>query len=114
MRTRESAITQMASNVHGPALRDLAPKKLEYLQAMLADDGPSATADIEQRLGASHGYQSVYRDRLIEDELIRPAGRGSVEFALPYLRETLELRSGGPRTPGSLDSGVRRRRTPGR
>lgn len=113
-RCRDSAITQMATNVHGPALRDLAAKKLEYLQVMLPDDGPSAIADIEQRLGASHGYQSVYRDRLIEDELIRPAARGTVEFALPYLREALEQRTAGAGGHGALDSGVRRRRTPGR
>lgn len=111
-RALTSAIDQMATNVHGPALRDLAPRKLEYLEAMLADEGPSAVADIAQRLGTYHGYQSVYRDRLIEDELIRPAGRGKVEFALPYLREALLMRRDGPTGPrADLGGGVRARRT---
>lgn len=111
-RALASAIDQMATNVHGPALRDLAPRKLAYLEAMLADDGPSAVADIAQRLGTYPGYQSVYRDRLIDDELIRPAGRGLVEFALPYLREALRARRDGPTGPhGELGGGVRARRT---
>lgn len=110
--TLASAIEQMATNVHEPALRGLAPKKMEYLSAMLLDDGPSAVADIAERLGTYAGYQSVYRDRLIEDELIRPAGRGMVEFALPYLREALirrGTRDAGHGTPPA--QGVRPRRT---
>lgn len=113
-RALPSAIEQMATNIHGPALRDLAPRKLEYLEAMLADEGPSRVSDVANRLGTYHGYQSVYRDRLIEDELIRPAGRGYVEFALPYLREALQRRRDGVRGPsGELGGGVRARRTPG-
>lgn len=110
----DSAILQMATNVHEPALRDLAPRKLEYLEAMLRDEGPSAVADIAARLGTYAGYQSVYRDRLIEDELIRPAGRGAVEFALPYLREALLRRRATGEGAGAEAlpaSGVRARRT---
>lgn len=111
-RTLPSAIEQMAVNVHGPALRDLAPRKLAYLEAMLTDDGPSQVADIAARLGATHGYQSVYRDRLLDDELIRPAGRGAVEFALPYLREALLRRRSRPEGPAAAPgTGVRRRRS---
>jgi hypothetical protein len=35
----------------------------------------------------SRDYTNVYRARLIAAELIEPAGRGRVDFALPYLRE---------------------------
>lgn len=111
-RTRASAIQQMATNVHEPALRDLAPRKLAYLEAMLADDGPSSVAAIAERLGTYASYQSVYRNRLIDDELIRPAGRGAVEFALPYLREALERRHAHGDGAGALPAtGVRARRT---
>lgn len=114
-RTRDSAIRQMHINVHGPALRGLAAGKLAYLEAMLEDEGPSATAEITRRLGRDHGYQSVYRRRLIEDDLIQPAGRGFVAFALPYLRESLLLRRQehpGPDAPPDVT--VRRTRSGGR
>lgn len=107
-----SAIAQMATNVHEPALRELAPRKLAYLEAMLLDEGPSAVSDLTERLGTYAGYQSVYRDRLIEDELIRPAGRGRVEFALPYLREALlARRAAGDGARALPATGVRARRT---
>ncbi|HIY22946.1 MAG TPA: AAA family ATPase [Candidatus Brachybacterium merdigallinarum] len=91
-------IDAMIHNVHGPALRDLSGRKAEYLHAMLEDDGPSQVAEIAERMGIDGANQNVHRSRLIHDELIRPAGRGLVEFAMPYLREALERR----RETGSL------------
>ncbi|EWS80126.1 hypothetical protein BF93_05415 [Brachybacterium phenoliresistens] len=111
-RTRDSAIRQMHMNVHGPALRGIAAGKLAYLEAMLEDEGPSSTAEIGRRLGRDHGYQSVYRRRLIEDDLIQPAGRGYVEFSLPYLRESLLLRrQEHPAPDAAPDVTVRRTRS---
>jgi len=110
---REGAIAQMATNVIEPALRSLAARKREYLEAMLLDDGPSAVADIAARLGVAAGYQSVYRERLLDDELIRPGERGTVEFALPYLREALLAGRGRDAETAPLASGVRARRTRG-
>lgn len=95
-------IQDMIKNVHRPSLKGLSARKRDYLTAMLQDQGPSRVADIAERLGESHSYQSVYRDRLIHDGLIRPAGRGEVEFALPYLREALtNLQAGALPTPGA-------------
>lgn len=109
---RRESIGQMIRDVHQPALRDLSPGKLAYLEAMLDDDGPTRVADIEQRLGKSPGYQSVYRDRLINDEMIRPTQRGYVELAMPYLREALLERLSGTqyytRTPTASISAARR------
>lgn len=95
-----SVVTEMMRNVHGPALRDLSAKKQDYLRAMLEDEGrPSNVGDIARRLGIDPREQSTYRERLIRDELIEPAGRGYVQYALPYLREALEDRQqGGTRT----------------
>lgn len=90
--TRSGVIERMGRLVHAPALRDLARGQRDYLGAMAKDDGPSSTGEIAARLGVSMQYQNVYRDRLIEGELIRPAGRGLVDFALPYLREHLRAR----------------------
>lgn len=92
---RRECIGQMIRDVHQPALRDLSPGKVAYLEAMLDDEGPTRVGDIEHRLGKSTGHQSVYRDRLINDEMIRPAQRGYVELAMPYLREALEERLTG-------------------
>ncbi|WP_229660041.1 ATP-binding protein [Tersicoccus solisilvae] len=108
-RIRIEVIAEMIRNVHGPALRGLTRRKTDYLLAMVTDAGPSRVADIAERMGVTVKYQSVYRARLIEDELVRPAGTGLVEFALPYLREALlDRQSGGPLA--NADDDVRRPR----
>ena len=106
---RETVVAAMIKNVHGPALRGLSPRKREYLRAMLEDEGPSAVGDIARRMGIDPRNQSTYRERLIEDDLIRPAGRGFVEYALPYLDEALrhEERE-GVGSDVEPDRGVRR------
>ncbi|MEJ5913999.1 hypothetical protein [Pseudokineococcus sp. 1T1Z-3] len=53
------------------------------------DDGPSRTVDVATRIERDMRYQSVYRDRLIAAGVIRPAGHGLVELAVPYLGEYL-------------------------
>lgn len=110
---RTDVIREMVKNVHRPALRDISGRKLDYLNAMLEDEGPSRVADIAARMGEDRRYQSVYRERLIHDELIHPAGRGRVEYALPYLREALEaLRAGIAPTPGADEITRTRTRPP--
>ncbi len=56
---------------------------------MAADPGPSRIADVAKRMGVDVNYANQYRRRLIEAELIAPAGRGKVAFTLPYLRDYL-------------------------
>jgi len=46
-------------------------------------------SDIATRLGVDRNYASQYRLRLIATGLISEAGRGRVEFTLPYLGEYL-------------------------
>ena len=107
--SRDAVVAAMIKNVHGPALRGLSPRKREYLHAMLEDEGPSAVGDIARRMGIDPRNQSTYRERLIEEELIRPAGRGFVEFSLPYLADALhhEART-GVGADVEPDRGVRR------
>ncbi|MGP5693768.1 ATP-binding protein [Brachybacterium alimentarium] len=108
-------IAAMIKNVHGPSLRGLSSRKREYLHAMLQDEGPSNVGDIAERMGIDPRNQSTYRERLIDDELIRPAGRGLVEFALPYLGDALrhEKEEGAATEPGSgLTRSHRSRRDP--
>ena len=56
---------------------------------MARDDGPTEIADLKARFGRSDSYVSNYRRRLIDAEMIVEAGRGRIDFALPYLREYL-------------------------
>lgn len=59
---------------------------------MSHDDGPSKTSEtseIAKRLGVSSTYAGQYRLRLINAEIITPAGYGKLAFTMPYLREYL-------------------------
>ena len=85
--TRPAIVERMSRLVHAPALRGLPEGQRAYLRAMAQDDGPSSTGAIGERLGVTKGHQNVQRTRLIERELVVPAGHGLVDFALPYLRE---------------------------
>jgi hypothetical protein len=89
----ETAVAQarrrLGSLVYDPALGEASDVDRSFLLAMSQDDGPSRVVDVIERLQITRNYASVYRRRLIDAELIEPAGRGSVDFALPYLREYL-------------------------
>ncbi|ANS78963.1 hypothetical protein SGUI_1567 [Serinicoccus hydrothermalis] len=85
-------VDRMSRLVHTPALRELPQGQLDYLQAMSIDDGPSSTGEVAARLGVSKQHGNVVRGRLIDRELIVPAGHGLVDVALPYLREHLRRR----------------------
>ncbi|WP_299520647.1 ATP-binding protein [uncultured Serinicoccus sp.] len=82
-------VDRMSRLVHTPALRQVPPGQLDYLRAMAQDDGPSSTGEVAARLGVSKQHGNVVRGRLIDRELIAPAGHGLVDMALPYLREHL-------------------------
>lgn len=82
---------RLGSLVHATALADLSDVDRTFLLAMAKDDRPSTMADIIDRLGpkVTGQYANVYRNRLLDAGVIRQAGRGRVDFALPYLREYL-------------------------
>ena len=84
-----SARERLGALVHAPAVANASEVDRSFLYAMSADDGPSKMADIQGRLGVDVNYASQYRLRLIDAELIEPAGRGYVRFAVPYLRDYL-------------------------
>jgi hypothetical protein len=80
---------RLGSLVYEPALDEASDVDKSFLLAMAQDDGASRISDVIERLRITNNYASVYRRRLIDAELIEPAGRGRVDFALPYLREYL-------------------------
>jgi hypothetical protein len=65
----ENARRRLGSLVHAPALKE--------------------ASDIDKSFLLDKGYASVYRQRLIDAELIETARYGYVGFTLPYLREYL-------------------------
>lgn len=80
--------------VHETALNDLSDVDREFLVAMSVDDGPARVSDLADRLGQSRQYINHYRGRLVAAGVIEAPARGRVDFAIPYLRETLRDRFG--------------------
>ncbi len=85
----EAARARLGSLVHETALAELSGVDRAFLSAMAHDDGPSRLQAIAGRLGKGLNYVSVYRARLLEAGMIAAAGRGKVDFAIPFLREYL-------------------------
>ena len=97
-----NALSRLGDAVHGPELDGLSPVDKTYLLAMAQDDGPSLTSTIAKRMGKGVNYANSYRARLIDAQVIRDAGYGKVDFAIPYLRQYLRehaayIRMNGPR-----------------
>lgn len=112
---RRESIGQMIRDAHQPALRDLSPGKLAYLEAMVDDDGPTRVADVERRLGKSPGYQSVYRYRLINDEMIPPPNAVTSSWRCPtFVRHSSNASAARSTTRGPLRPQSPRRAAPER
>ncbi|WP_296145831.1 AAA family ATPase [uncultured Corynebacterium sp.] len=87
-------LERLGVHVHQPALREVPARQMEYLRAMAAieaDTGSSdvSTAALSEHLGRPSTALSDIRARLIERDLITPAGWGLVEFSQPYLGQYL-------------------------
>ena len=83
----EASLREVGALVHEPALNDLSETDRAFVRVMVEDDGETAIADVERRLGRDHGYVSRYRSRLIVAGIIEPTRRGYVDFTIPYMRE---------------------------
>lgn len=64
-----------------PIWRSLSDVDREFCFAMAEDDGPTAVADLQRRLGRDGNYVNAYRARLIKAGMIVAAGYGFVDFA---------------------------------
>jgi hypothetical protein len=100
----DEARRRLGSLVHGVAFKACSDIDKTFLLAMARDDGPAKLSDVADRLHVSRDYANVYRARLIAAQLVEPAGRGRLDFALPYLREYL-------REHGAIDHVSRRARS---
>lgn len=103
-----AATRRLGALVHEPSLATVSDVGKTYLVAMAVDEGPSRTGVIADRIGVGANYASVYRQRLLEAELIRPAGYGRVDFTLPYLRQYLREHATSLVPPGGKGASARR------
>ena len=86
----DDAIGRMKHQVHKPALTKVPTGELAFLRAMAASrEEKVPTAAIAQTLGVPPNGISARRQRLIDRDLIEPAGFGAVRFTLPYLGDYL-------------------------
>lgn len=84
-----SAQEILGDRVLAPMLSKLSAGDQAFLMAMAQDEGPSKMSDISARLGKNPQYAGVYRNRLMESQIIRSASYGKVTFVLPHLRDYL-------------------------
>ncbi len=80
-----AALTKYGRNVTELTASRLSPVDHRFLAAMALDAPGTGTAisDLASRLGVDANYVARYRNRLIGAGVIRPAGRGRLEFAIP-------------------------------
>jgi DNA-binding MarR family transcriptional regulator len=76
----------MQNMILDATLFELSPKDMEYLNAMLEDEGASKTSDIAARMGVSASYAGQYKRRLAKLGVITEARRGEVDFVMPMMK----------------------------
>ncbi|QNN82289.1 hypothetical protein H3H54_14635 [Brachybacterium sp. Z12] len=101
----ERAIKAVQSRVISRVYDDLSEVDQEFLRAMAVDEGRSRIADIKTRMGQSDQYIQVYKNRLIGSGYVQMAGRGYVEFSLPYLDQYIKTLIGPGADIDSADDG---------
>ncbi|WP_295642413.1 ATP-binding protein [uncultured Corynebacterium sp.] len=84
------AVSRMMNQVHRPGLTKVPSGELAFLRAMAHSNASEVpTGEIAKALGVPPNGISTRRQRLIDRDLIEPAGFGAVRFTLPYLGEYL-------------------------
>ena len=80
----------MRRKIFDTTFKELSKGDVRFLAAMLPDEGPSALADIAQRMDKKSNYASQYKARLIEQGVLAEVGQGNVAIELP-LSQSPEL-----------------------
>lgn len=81
------AKAEMEGRILEATYRELSPADIDFLVAMLQDEGDSKISDLVERLGKSSSLVAQYRRRLIDAGVIGERRRGVVGFDLPYFKE---------------------------
>ena len=91
----EMARREFESYVLESTYRELSDGDIDFLRAMLPDEGPSALRDVAARLGKPSGHVGTYKERLLKAGVIGEPDRNAVGFELPGFKEVLARRLGG-------------------
>lgn len=84
-------ISDLNRNVYYKVYNELTPKEREFVRAMVkTGDSRVKMQAIEQVMGKKANYVAVYRRKLIDEQVICPAGYGYVRFLLPYFADFVE------------------------
>jgi hypothetical protein len=79
--------SELFQNVYQIMWREASEVDRQFLVAMLGDHNYSRFGELADRMGASPGYASKYRQRLIEAGFVSPASHGHLAFDPPYFKE---------------------------
>ena len=77
------------NDICGTALAPLSEKDIAFLAAMAVDGDTAEISAIISRLNCTSSLAQTYKRRLIQTGIIRQPRRGTVQFAVPYLRDYL-------------------------
>lgn len=80
---------EVDERVYEATLFDLTPADIEFLKAMLQDEGPTLQSDLGRRLGKKSGHVSKYKKRLLQQGVIQERVKGHLEFCLPGFKDYL-------------------------
>ncbi|GEA99597.1 hypothetical protein LBR02_21620 [Levilactobacillus brevis] len=84
-------ISDLYRNVYYKVYHEMTEKERQFVQAMVKVGHPKVKAqEIGHQMGQKPGYISVYRRKLIDDQIIMPASYGYVQFMLPFFDRFVE------------------------
>ncbi|KRM25801.1 MULTISPECIES: ATP-binding protein [Limosilactobacillus] len=90
-RVLEQYISDLFRNVYYKVYHEMTEKERQFVQAMVKVGRPKVKAqEIGREMDKKPGYISVYRRKLIDDQVIMPASYGYVQFMLPYFDRFIE------------------------
>lgn len=79
---------ELYRNVYGKIYSGLSAVDRNFVDAMTeVDDNSVSIKTIEEKMGKPHNYVSIYRRRLLDDQIIISPNRGYVSFTLPFFKE---------------------------
>jgi len=91
LRGADEAIVEATSEIVETITRrvvdDLSPRERDFLVAMTRSGRPARIGEVRELLGVSSQYANVYRTRLVKQGIVRPAGHGLLDVALPGLAD---------------------------
>lgn len=84
-------VSDLFRNVYYKVYHEMTMKEREFVQAMVKSGSNKVRAKkIGELMHKTPGYISVYRRKLIDDQIIIPAEYGYVQFMLPFFDQFVE------------------------